>query len=99
MNVSIFIVFILNVDIKRTIIKAYQSQSLQLTQIHSELLEIKKLLKDLPKITQRDEQATMSVQRKRKLEIAPMQNMEEFVALEEKLHNNQIFREELVCLY
>ncbi|XP_020294722.1 uncharacterized protein LOC109860204 isoform X1 [Pseudomyrmex gracilis] len=82
-------------DVKETIIKAYQSQSLQLTQIHSKLLEIKKLLKDLLKITQRDEQATMSIPRKQKLEIELMKNMKEFVIIEGKLNNDRTFREEL----
>ncbi|XP_020295047.1 uncharacterized protein LOC109860400 isoform X1 [Pseudomyrmex gracilis] len=86
-------------DLKETIIKAYQSQSLQLTQIHTKLVEVKKLLEDLPKLlAQRDEQATMS-QRKRKMELAPMQNMEQFVTLEQKLHDDPTFYEELVHLY
>jgi len=87
--------------VKGTIIKAYQSQSVQLTQIYTELLEIKNFLKDLSKISaQRDEQVTMLMQRKRKkIEITPMQNMDEFLALEQKLHDDQTFNEELVRLY
>lgn len=84
---------------KGTIIKAYQSQSLQLTQIHTQLSEITKLLKDLQRASaQRDEQATMLVQRRRKMEITPVQNMTEFDTLEQKLQDDQTFREELVRL-
>ncbi|XP_020295048.1 uncharacterized protein LOC109860400 isoform X2 [Pseudomyrmex gracilis] len=64
-----------------------------------DIAEVKKLLEDLPKLlAQRDEQATMS-QRKRKMELAPMQNMEQFVTLEQKLHDDPTFYEELVHLY
>jgi len=59
--------------VKGPIIKAYRSQSVQLTQIYTELLEIKNFLKDLSKISaQRDEQVTILVQRRRKkIEITP----------------------------